>query len=160
MPELTNEATRTAAILQQIADKVAPLTRFGRSSFTATGIETIGAIITAEMRYTISFSRINDAGYGGLPSGTFTVPGDRALDSHIQKLRQTAEHELPQRLERWAAAQPAPPGSPLAEKVCYDESPPAGYSYSCSACGGRGLVTCGTCRGRLQPHIRSVPIER
>jgi len=112
MPELTNEATRTAAILQQIADKVAPLTRFGRSSFTATGIETIGAIITAEMRYTVSFSRINDAGYGGLPSGTFTVPGDRALDSHIQKLRQTAEHELPQRLERWAAAQPAPPGPP------------------------------------------------
>ncbi len=46
MPELTNETARTAAILQQIADKVTPLTRFD-----AAGTETIIVPITAEMRY-------------------------------------------------------------------------------------------------------------
>ena len=157
MHELTNEATRTASIIRQIADRVESLSRFDRSNISASSAETIDVPVACELRNVVSFNRVDHAGYGALPDGTVAMPNPAALDSYIQNLRITAEQELSGRLTRWVADHSVPPEPPLVANDCYDESAPAGYIYTCGGCRGKGEISCGTCGGQGEMRCPRCP---
>lgn len=153
MNELTSEAARTASMLKQIGDKVESLTRFDLSNISAADAETVDVPVACELRYVVSFNRVDHAGYGALPGGTVSMPNKAmpnkvALDSYIQNLRITAEQGLSGRLMRWVADHPVPPEPPLTVNNCFDNKPAVGYVYTCNTCGGSKHVTCGGCGGR------------
>jgi hypothetical protein len=147
MHELTNEESRTASMIRQAADRVESLTRFDLSSISAAEAETIDVPVACELRYVVSFNRVDHAGYGALPNGTISMPNKAALDSYIQNLRITAEQGFSERLTRWIADHCVPPEPPLAANDCYEESSPAGYIYTCGGCSGKGQVRCTSCGG-------------
>lgn len=148
MNNTPNNEALIAAITQQVFDLVEPTTRFDRTSLSVIAGNVVITPITAQMRYEVSFSRTNSQGNGALPSGILKVSDSAALDAHIQSMGEAARNELPARLQRWSENQLAPPQEqPLTTSDCFNIISPAGYSYSCSTCGGSGRVTCHTCNG-------------
>lgn len=147
MSARTSETVRAGSIIKQVVDKVESLTRFDRSSISASDTETVDVPMMCELRYVVSFNRVGHSGHGNLPGGAISVPSKAALDSHIQMIRASAEQGLPDMLARWIAGHPLPPEPPLTADDCYQEKPLAGYVYTCGSCGGSGRVTCGKCGG-------------
>lgn len=140
-------STRADRILEQVVDKVEPLTRFDRTSLTCRGQDErlVKGTATWEARFHLAQS--SKSGKGPLPSHVRAVGKGTNLDHAITAEQNKAAAVIASQLKAWAHNKDASDRMPEVGD-CFPGPIDLGAQFTCAPCSGQGSTQCRACHGR------------
>lgn len=136
--------TQVDLAFDQVAELTEAYTRFNKNSLAREAGRERTTAGKALWCYAPSFPIKRDDRPGSLSPYATSTDSVAALDSAVERARQSARDALPQRIQSWLRHNAASDRK-LQPSHCFDGPKTFGHEFSCTNCKGRGEVECGTC---------------